>query len=73
VDGTREDAFQELRDRINGSLSELVRVQFTDLLQVENTARAGFDSGNPHWIWPQYLLEDGFGEFSRWMRVSQSV
>lgn len=33
--GTREDSFGELRDRINGSLSELVRAQFTDLLQVE--------------------------------------
>ncbi len=33
--GTGDDAFHELRDRINGSLSELVRAQFTDLLQVE--------------------------------------
>ena len=35
MDCTREDSFQELRNKINGSLSELVRAQFTDLLQVE--------------------------------------
>ncbi len=33
--GTGEDAFRELRERINSSLSDLVRAQFTDLLQVE--------------------------------------
>ena len=35
VVGVGEDAFQDLRDRINGSLSGLVRAQFTDILQVE--------------------------------------